>query len=204
MGLERPPSPPAPPPPPAPSLLTHLSAKPTPVSQPEPPTLGEAPPGAYLLELLIYNGYPFKDHWAYCVRTQEDSATVIKIHATGNVREGFQFEIKRCCDLCSNEERPTTRIPLQWVKAELIGDKDILFNHGVYKVVNAPVCEFEARLHSLAVPGKTLNDARNAAHPGRKVIQRDCQTWILESAAGLVQDGIMSVEAADYLRALAQ
>lgn len=34
---------------------------------PEVPAVG--PTGAFMVELLIFNGYPFKDHWAYgCAR----------------------------------------------------------------------------------------------------------------------------------------
>ncbi|KAJ1325241.1 DUF6540 domain-containing protein [Microdochium nivale] len=196
-------APPPPPPMPLPPL-PPTGATATPRSMPEAPELGNAPSGAFLLELLIYNGHPFKDHWAYSVRTPENPAAVVKMHATGNVREGFKFEVKRSCDLESSDERPTARIPLQWIDSNLIDDEAAMFNSGVYKVDDAPRCRFEKSLYKTQVPGKTLNDASNNARSGKKIIERDCQTWIVESAAGLAREGIMNVQVADYLRAMAQ
>lgn len=43
-----------------------------------------------------------------------------------------------------------------------------------------------------------------ATSVGRKISQRNCQTWIIESAEQLVKDNILSREVADYLRAIEQ
>ncbi|THC95960.1 hypothetical protein EYZ11_004557 [Aspergillus tanneri] len=40
-------------------------------------------PGAFMVELLIFNGAPFKDHWAYWVRSLTDRDIGVEIHATG-------------------------------------------------------------------------------------------------------------------------
>lgn len=43
-----------------------------------------------------------------------------------------------------------------------------------------------------------------ATSVGRKISQRNCQTWITESAEQLVKDNILHPEVVDYLRAIEQ
>ncbi|KAI1932687.1 hypothetical protein LOZ66_006813 [Ophidiomyces ophidiicola] len=144
-------SPPQPPPPPPP-----------PVNAPSPPTPN--PPvvaptgqnGAFLVELLIYNGWPFKDHWAFWVRSHLHPDIGVLIHATGDVRNGFKFEIKRSHDFRATGNRPTTRVSLQWVDA-LHFDERAMLNAGKFKTDNVPVCGFEASAHRVKTPEKSLN-----------------------------------------------
>ncbi|KZZ87175.1 hypothetical protein AAL_08433 [Moelleriella libera RCEF 2490] len=76
----------APPPPPPPSG----NRRPAEVAAPVPPSVSlNGPAGAFLVELLIYNGFPFKDHWAYFVRSHYNTEFGVLIHATGDVRNGF-------------------------------------------------------------------------------------------------------------------
>lgn len=114
------------------------------------------PSGTFMVELLIYNGSPFKNHWAYFVRSHEDPDIGVKIHATGNVRSGFEFEIKRSENLQITDDIPSTRVPLQWVDADYFDEKAML-NDGEYKIDNAPVCLFEKSAYEVKAPGKTLN-----------------------------------------------
>src|SRR5467141_2023776 len=44
-----------------------------------------------MIELLIFKGYPFKDHRA-CARSTVAHQTLT--HATGDVRNGFKFEVR--------------------------------------------------------------------------------------------------------------
>ncbi|GIC91489.1 uncharacterized protein Aud_007933 [Aspergillus udagawae] len=144
-----------PPPPPPPPLSAGGAPAPAPV--PQPPAVAEqGPPGAFLVELLIYNGHPFKDHWAYWVRSHSNKEIGVKIHATGDVRNGFKFEIKRSCNFRTTEIPPTKRIPLQWVDGQYFDEKE-MFNNGMYKIDNVPVCPFEASAHKIKAPGKSLN-----------------------------------------------
>ncbi|CDM28464.1 hypothetical protein DTO013E5_1074 [Penicillium roqueforti] len=161
------------------------------------------PSGTFMVELLIYNGSPFKNHWAYFVRSHEDPDIGVKIHATGNVRSGFEFEIKRSENLQITDDIPSTRVPLQWVDADYFDEKAML-NDGEYKIDNAPVCLFEKSAYEVKAPGKTLNSISDGPKPGRKVIQRDCQTWIVESADQLHRDNILSIEVVTYLHAIKQ
>lgn len=119
------------------------------------------PVGAFMVELLIFNGSPFKDHWRYWVRCHTNPDIGVELHATGDVRNGFEFEIKRSYDLKKTCNQPTTSIPLQWVDAKYF-DKKAMLNDGVQKFDNVPVCDFERSAHKVKVPDKSLNSASNA------------------------------------------
>ncbi|KNG91063.1 hypothetical protein ANOM_000754 [Aspergillus nomiae NRRL 13137] len=190
-----------PPPPPSPPLIGKTAPK-------LPTVASEGPTGAYLVELLIFNGWPFKDHWAYWIRSPSDPDIGVQLHATGDVRNGFEFQIKRNYDFHDdNSERPSTRIPLQWIDGKYF-DERAMMNNGVLKLDNVPVCGFEASVYKVKAPGKSLNTVTETAilegKKAQKVNQRNCQTWIVESADQLVRDGIFSQEVATYLRAIEQ
>ncbi|KAG2412997.1 hypothetical protein HFD88_010556 [Aspergillus terreus] len=177
----------APPPPPPPLIAKNTASS----SAPTPPEVHpNVPPGGFLVELLIYNGAPFKDHWAYFIHPSKRSELGVLMEAAGDVRNGFKIEIDRSHDLAANP--PTKRIPLQWVGHELFGDDN-------------PKPGFEASACKVEAPGKTLNAVDDIAAPtGRKVKLRNCQTWIVESADQLVEDGIFRPEVAGYLHAIEQ
>lgn len=148
---------PSPPPPPLPSLPPGASS----FAAPTPPSVSETgPAGAFLVEIFIFNGFPFKDHWAYWVGSHHEPAVGVEIHATGDVRNGFQFEIKRAYDLCSTENQPSKRIPLQWVDGKHFNET-AMFNNGQPKIDTVPVCAFETCLHKIKPPGKTLNTVQD-------------------------------------------
>ncbi|KAJ9298877.1 hypothetical protein DTO271G3_3119 [Paecilomyces variotii] len=198
---------PAPPPPPPPQGVTTKKTT-APSSIPKQPLIPPTcPPGTFLVELLIYNGAPFKDHWAYYVHSHDEPDIGVKIHATGDVRNGFKFEVKRSENLRTSEDVPTKRIQLQWVDAKYF-DEETMFNNGVYKVDDRPTCGFEASVYKVKVPEKSLNaiddNDMRTRNVGKKIRQRDCQTWIIESAAQLVEDGVFSKEVVDYLQAVKQ
>ncbi|KAJ5542925.1 hypothetical protein N7535_005347 [Penicillium sp. DV-2018c] len=172
---------------------------------PRPPAVAPSgPPGAFLVELLIYNGAPFNNHWSYWVRSHQDPDIGVLIHAAGEVRTGFQFEIKRYYDLKTTTDRPMKRVPLQWVGKEFIIE-EAMFNSGIFKVHQNPVCDFEASVHKIEVPEKSLRtiDDKVTAAP-KRLAQRDCQSWIVESADQLVRDGIFNSEVAAYVRSIQQ
>ncbi|GKZ25585.1 hypothetical protein AbraIFM66951_001357 [Aspergillus brasiliensis] len=197
-----------PPPPPSPA------PNPSP-TQAQPPTIPPTgPKNALLLELHIFNGHPFKDHWAYWISSATDPLIGVKIHATGDVRNGFIFEIKRSHDLRTSPDVPTKRIPLQWVDGRYL-DQEAMWNGGVEKIDNVPVCRFEEVLFKVKVPGKSLNSVVTttttssregglAVEAGRKVVQRDCQTWIVEATSQLVREEIVAKEVEEFVCAIRQ
>ncbi|KAJ9204631.1 hypothetical protein DTO164E3_1806 [Paecilomyces variotii] len=198
----------APPPPPPPQgVITKKTAAPSSIPPEQPLVPPTGPTGAFLVELLIYNGAPFKDHWAYYVGSHDEPDIGVKIHATGDVRNGFKFEVKRSENLRTSEDVPTKRIPLQWVDEKYF-DKEGMFNNGVYKIDDRPGCGFEASVYKVKAPEKSLNaiddNGTRIRNVGKKIKQRDCQTWIVESAAQLVEDGVFSKEVVDYLQTVKQ
>ncbi|TGO58070.1 hypothetical protein BOTNAR_0188g00030 [Botryotinia narcissicola] len=80
--------PPPPPLPPPPSFSKPFTPAKLP-STPSPPTFGS--PNTFLIELLIYNGHPYKDHWAYFIRSPSHTSIGVRLHATGDHR-GYSHE----------------------------------------------------------------------------------------------------------------
>jgi hypothetical protein len=122
---------------------------------PPPDVSAPGPDGAFLVHLLIYNGAPFHDHWAYWIQSRQNSDIGIIVHAAGNVRVGFEFQIKRSYGWDDGETPPTKRIPLQWVSGEYISDKAMQTSEdeGVDRI---PACPFEEVVHKVEVPVKSL------------------------------------------------
>lgn len=144
-------SPPPPPPPP-----TFHSATPI---LPSPPNIpSEGPNGSLLLELFVYNGSPFSDHWAFFVRSSAKRSVGVRYHATGDVLNGFEFQIERSHDYEDSENVPTAKIPLQWIE-EGCFDEEAMLNGGVNVIDTKPVCLFEATVHEVEAPGKSLGSA---------------------------------------------
>ncbi|KLU84802.1 hypothetical protein MAPG_03838 [Magnaporthiopsis poae ATCC 64411] len=192
--------PPLPPPPPS---TSHNAAAP-PTAAPQPPAVANSgPPGSLLVELLIFNGHPFKDHWAYFVPSRGDADVGVQMHAAGDVRTGFTFQIHRSHDFDRTGGRPMKRIPLQCIDPRFL-DEAAMFNSGSDKIDSAPVCPFEASAAQVQVPEKSLNSVADTAATGRRITQRDCQSWIVESADQLVRDGIFAPEVAAYLEMIRQ
>ncbi|KAJ6437179.1 hypothetical protein O9K51_10149 [Purpureocillium lavendulum] len=158
----------------------------------------DGPPGAFLVHLLTFNGWPFKDHWAYFVRSNTWHTQGVVLHATGNANDGFRLEFKRMHDLDTADEVPSKTIPLQWMESHHFDEKAML-NNGTPIMDDAPVCLFEISACKVKAPGKSLSSATDNAAPRNRVVQRDCQTWIVESADQLVADGIFNSEVAAFL-----
>ncbi|KAJ5691253.1 hypothetical protein N7488_011988 [Penicillium malachiteum] len=154
-----------------------------------------------LVELLIFNGAPFKDHWAYWVCSRDDPLIGVKVHVIGDVRTGFEFQAKRSHSLHSSTNLPSKRVPLQWVSAHFFDEA--MFNNGFEKDDDMPIAPFEVTARLAEPPGKTLNTNISEWPVRRRIIQRDCQTWVCESADKLVGGGIFR-EVAAYLRAITQ
>ncbi|KAL2158279.1 hypothetical protein VTH06DRAFT_4600 [Thermothelomyces fergusii] len=270
-----------PPPPPPPPLLFPIPGRPQkgtdaassgPTNSPSLPPLGggapdTGPPGTVLVSLLVYNGYPFADHWEYFVapspasapacataggasppsdppRPDPQSAPAVvgtAIQAAGDVRSGFWLEVRRGYRVqgCELDRRGRSspvgvggvgvgagvprRVGLAWVSEELFradveadvegsggaggGRARTVFEgteDGEVLVEREPRCEFERILFRVPAPEKTLRsiDGSEDGSRGReKITQRNCQTWIVQSAEELVREGIFEQRVVDYLRA---
>ncbi|KAF4503491.1 hypothetical protein FAGAP_272 [Fusarium agapanthi] len=183
------------PPPPLPSFRAPATNTSSTSQAPVVPKSG--PSGGMLLELIKHNGAPFNDHWAYFVRSSSSPSVGIVYEAIGDVRSGFQRQVRRNHDLTS--DLPSSRIPLQWIDVAFVNEELMLHDQEPM-----PVCIFEESLSKVKVPEKTLNDTTESEAPKKRIVQRNCQTWIVESADQLVSDGILSSDVAGYLHATKQ
>ncbi|KAK4175362.1 hypothetical protein QBC36DRAFT_190060 [Triangularia setosa] len=170
------------------------------------PKLNRQRPGSILVTLAVYNGYPFKDHWAIFVRKSTTTQKGVLVHAQGDVRNGFIFEIKRNHDFAVTGNVPQM-IDLQWVDGHFFNQA--MWNNGVYKLERpgVPVCAFEASTARAPAPSRSLNPveerAPTPARPAR-ITQWNCQIWIVEAGAMLVEDQILTQDVLDYLPAIKQ
>ncbi|AEO56596.1 hypothetical protein MYCTH_2301693 [Thermothelomyces thermophilus ATCC 42464] len=200
-GGARPPPPP-PPPAPAPRPARNISRT------VEPPDVKDAGPAGYLLlSLAIFNGYPFKDHWGFFIHTSAASKKGIFLHAAGDVRHGFTFEIKRNLDFTKTSHEPTL-IKLQWVEGKYFSTD--MWNRGEYVVETpgSPKCGFETIAKGVAPPGKTLNAvddlAPSATNPPQRITQENCQTWVVKASAKLCEKEVLSRDVVNYLQQIKQ
>lgn len=97
----------------------------------------------------MYNGAPFHDHWAFFLARAEEPATGDRIHAKGDVRVGFEFQIERDVNLQTVDDPPSRRIQLQWVEGQYTELEGEAIDH-------RPVSRFENCIHEVAVPVKSL------------------------------------------------
>lgn len=91
---------------------------------------------------MIFSGHPFKDHWVYWVNSHSRPDLGVMIHVAGDVRNGFAFQVKRGYDCRNTQSSPMKRVPLQWVDGRWF-DEGRIFNDGIYKLDDRPVCGFE-------------------------------------------------------------
>ncbi|KAL4881666.1 hypothetical protein BJY04DRAFT_188554 [Aspergillus karnatakaensis] len=187
-----------PPPPPPPPVATRSSI-------PTLPTVAvTAPPGSFLIELLVYNGAPFADHWAYFVRSNKDPNIGVLVEAAGNPLTGFWIEIKRGHNITpgGDNDVPTKRVPLQWLGQEHV-DEMVLEDTAVFEQGQRPACSLEQSLLKTKAPEKSLRPVQDRVQSAPvRLLQRNCQTWIVESADQLVADGILHSDVAEYLHAI--
>ncbi|PYH31601.1 uncharacterized protein BO87DRAFT_273819, partial [Aspergillus neoniger CBS 115656] len=169
---------------------------------PQPTVPPNGPKDSLLLELHIFNGHPFKDHWAYWITSPDDTLIGDKIHATGDVRNGFIFEIKRSHNLRTSPDIPTKRILLQWVDGRYFDQKVM---EGPERIENVPGCAFERILYQAKVPGKSLNSVGEVGvGVGRRIVQKDCQTWVVESMGCLVREGVFGKGVEEFVWSVRQ
>ncbi|KAK4039887.1 hypothetical protein C8A01DRAFT_16167 [Parachaetomium inaequale] len=215
------PGPPPPPPPPPPfPILTSTPRSSNPQHDPNNPQTGKNPPppqttaidlgipsspphaDSVLVSLLMHNGWPFADHWEYFFVSPDDPEKGVVVLAAGDVRGGFWLEVKRGWHFDSLELQGRVRmVRLGWVAGEGVfeGERD-----GEVLVEGVPRCEFERILFKVPAPEKTLRAVdSNQGEPGKRtrITQRNCQTWVVESAEQLVREGIFEQRVVDYLRA---
>lgn len=81
------------------------------------------------------------------------------IHVTGSVHEGFTFEIRRNYDYSKSRERPRPPIEIGLMSSEYVVDTP---GDGTYTSDSVPQDAFEAMLHSIPAPDKSLRSTSNS------------------------------------------
>lgn len=108
----------------------------------------DGPAGSLLLELLTYNGAPFHDHWAFFLVRSGSSGD--RIHAKGDVRVGFEFQIEKGHNIRDTSDLPSKRTPLQWIEAKYLAVE------GQENGDGRPGSQFEECVREVEVPTKSL------------------------------------------------
>lgn len=165
-----------PPPPPPSSFRAPATGN---RSTPQAPVVSQSgPAGGLLLELIKHNGAPFNDHWAYFVRSSLNPSVGIVYEAIGDVRSGFQRQIRRNHDLI--HDPPSSRIPLQWLECKFVNEELMLQGQE-----SMPICILEESLHKVKVPNKTLTDTTKGVSVSPLIMPitrlRVVNLWLTES-----------------------
>ncbi|KAK4203149.1 hypothetical protein QBC40DRAFT_194632 [Triangularia verruculosa] len=195
-----PPAPPLPPP--------HLLQLPVSNNEAEKHTLSSClnvpatgPPNSVSLSLLVYNGWPFANHWEYFISSPTSLEVGVVMQAAGNVREGFWLEIKRGWNIGLPGQKPDKVILLGWVAEALVEPLETVFRVGKDPVIEQEArCELEKTLLKVPAPEKTLRNAADDQMDRRaRITQRNCQTWVVETSELLVMEGILEPQVVDFL-----
>ncbi|KAI1139346.1 hypothetical protein F5Y05DRAFT_412448 [Hypoxylon sp. FL0543] len=144
--------------------------------------------------LLTYKSATFKSHWALFVPHAQDRSckTGRKIHAIGNVQEGFEIEIIRNYDLTLTRTKPLTPIELGIVSTQYLVEVAEDFQYGIDTTARDA---FEDLILSVPAPSKSLNKVQDnpggRAGPPRRVTLSDCQWWLTRVVEKLVEYGYL-------------
>ena len=110
-------------------------------------------PGSFLVELIVYSGHPFNDHWAYFIRSHDHDPDVgVMMDAVGDVSQGFDLEIKRNHSVRDNSPQPMKRIELEWIDSKHF-DKTAMSDD---RLNHKPAGAFEVTACKVLPPGKSL------------------------------------------------
>lgn len=150
-------------------------------------------PNSRLVFLLVYNGWPFADHWEYFIPSApstNDTNIGTVIQAKGNVRDGFELEIRRAWDLNQEGCVPDEKVGLGWVGEGLFeglssGLKGEARDDGGERgdetgVGKGPVFEFERYLFKVPAPEKTLRRVGGEGEDMGEVSHEDQVMAVLE------------------------
>ncbi|KAF9047144.1 hypothetical protein BDZ89DRAFT_1007296 [Hymenopellis radicata] len=155
------------------------------------------------ISLIVYHSPLFPAHWSLYIPSAADSGIGKIVHATGDARNGFVHELKRGYRP-ADDERAYSIIPIALVSSSHV--VDVHSNSGLV-VHTAPdedllmlaVDDVERVLLSVPAPSKSLNSVDGSGIYGKKVVIKNCQTWIREAVEALIQMNIAPSESLTVL-----
>lgn len=98
----------------------------------------------------------------YWVRSRSNPNHGVVIHVIGDVRHGFELEVKHSHNFNATQNPLLKWILLQWIDRQYF-DEVAMLNNGTHKTDNASVCGFEASLYKVKAPEKSLNTVNDKA-----------------------------------------
>lgn len=146
----------------------------------------EAPasPGLNLVTLYVHV-YPsplFAAHWSFFLPHNEGNLDLgDRIHATGDRLNGFQYEHIRDY-LPKDDSRYPNAFPVGRVSVAALQGTEPDNREGSL---------FDLTCRDVPVPGPGLNSAAAGGGAPKRREVRDCQWWIKQAVARLVEDGVL-------------
>ncbi|KAF2434037.1 hypothetical protein EJ08DRAFT_668629 [Tothia fuscella] len=129
--------------------------------------------------LIVYNSRLLPAHWSLWVPTREDVSKGKRVHVKGDVANGFELALERNYSL-EDESRACQLIQLAQVDEKNVVD---IAHDGIEEIAL-----------SIAPPGPSLIAPSNQGLRQRVQIN-NCQTWLRQVVAALVEKNIMPSEA---------
>ncbi|RMZ68164.1 phosphotransferase family [Pyrenophora seminiperda CCB06] len=140
--------------------------------------------------LLIYSSPLFPAHWALWIPSLHDPTIGKRLHVEGDASNGFEIAFIRnyVLDVTS---RPHQSLPL----AE-VADHHVLDVNGDGSPSSDSIAhdDLERVLLSVPAPGASLVSSSSQG-PRKRVQIQNCQTWLSDAVAALVEHGIMNQSA---------
>ncbi|KAI9706816.1 MAG: hypothetical protein M1820_004787 [Bogoriella megaspora] len=150
-----------------------------------------------ILNLIVYSSPLFNSHWAFWITSETNPRSGRVIHATGDLLNGFKFEIKRNYKL-DDESRAYQIVPLGEISGN-VPEPEIPSEIGTEETVIeiSPRDRLERLMKEVPVPGPSLRGSHGDGRRGVKIEVKDCQYWVHEVVTRLVNDGLLGHEALD-------
>ncbi|RMD41868.1 hypothetical protein DV735_g3284, partial [Chaetothyriales sp. CBS 134920] len=153
----------------------------------------------WTIVLIRYTRRLFKDHWAIFVpsASSQDVGTLIQVE--GDVRAGFAHDMKRNYDI-----RNTRRN----FHIDVIGTVEDRHVHStpssgeLVRDARDAKDDIERAALSIPAPGPSMRPTQGNAPPTQRAVFSDCQWWVRQVVAKLVQDGILPQESLATLDAI--
>ncbi|KAB5547352.1 hypothetical protein GE09DRAFT_208882 [Coniochaeta sp. 2T2.1] len=153
------------------------------------------------LYVLVYPSRLFAAHWSFWIPYLDadgrESDVGDRIHVTGDRLNGFQYEHLRHYNVREDERLPNS-FPIGLLDPASV-EKGNGHDWGISGVAEeiTPVNRFDKVCREVEAPGPSLNKVATTAVPNvtagapKKREVRDCQWWIKQAAAHLVEAGVL-------------
>jgi hypothetical protein len=149
------------------------------------------------LYVLVYPSRLFAAHWSFWLPYLDDNGHETEIgdrpHATGDRLNGFEYEYVQDYNV-KEDDRHSTTFPIGLISATHLSEdgagSDVEAGTGV---LNA----FDKACREVPAPDPSLNKVtstdseRASGVPPKRVQVRDCQWWIKQTTARLVETGML-------------